>query len=355
MNENKNFKNILDRNILFFFRKLTSLSFIFPSYLPFMIGMLFSQIIAIKRRNYWKTLSLEVPPILITSITNRCNLKCTGCYNKPRENTAGAGMEKGMFLNILKEAMDIGSRIIFISGGEPMTRPDILSLTTGFPHILFPLFTNGLLITEGNIKNWKKQKNIVPVISLEGGENETDECRGSGVYNKIEKLSLLLKKSGILYGHSMTATRNNFKLLTDIEFIRRLYKSGARVFIFVEYQQNGNNQTIPPLTSDEKGIFLKSIEDLRKAIPGIFIEFPGEEGQYEGCLSAGRGFLHISADGSLEPCPFSPYSDSNLKNLSLKEALNSAFLRKIRDNHPELKGISGCALLEKREWVKSLL
>jgi len=75
-----------------------------------------------------------------------------------------------------------------------------------------------------------------------------------------------------------------------------------------------------------------------------------------GCLASGRGFVHISAEGNLEPCPFAPYSDTSLKDLTLKDALSSEFLRKIRENHQNLKETKGgCALWENRQWVASLL
>jgi MoaA/NifB/PqqE/SkfB family radical SAM enzyme len=76
---------------------------------------------------------------------------------------------------------------------------------------------------------------------------------------------------------------------------------------------------------------------------------------FGGCLSAGRGFAHISPEGSLEPCPFAPYSDVSLRDKTLKEALQSDFLRQIRENHNELTETGGCALWTKKEWVKSLL
>ncbi|MCL5073057.1 MAG: hypothetical protein M1308_19540, partial [Actinobacteria bacterium] len=96
--------------------------------------------------------------------------------------------------------------------------------------------------------------------------------------------------------------------------------------------------------------------DYKSRFPALFIAFPGGEDEMGGCLASGRGFVHISAGGSLEPCPFAPYSDTNLKNLSLKDALNSEFLKKIRESHETLKGTrGGCALWENREWVKSLV
>ena len=63
--------------------------------------------------------------------------------------------------------------------------------------------------------------------------------------------------------------------------------------------------------------------------PALFIEVPGDEDEIGGCLGAGKGFIHISAEGDVEPCPFAPYSDMNLRTVSLKDALNSEFLKKM--------------------------
>lgn len=96
--------------------------------------------------------------------------------------------------------------------------------------------------------------------------------------------------------------------------------------------------------------------EYKEKFPALFIAFPGSEDEMGGCLASGRGFVHISADGSLEPCPFAPYSDSNLKDLTLREALGSEFLKQVRENHDNLKETrGGCALWENRQWVRSLL
>ena len=73
-------------------------------------------------------------------------------------------------------------------------------------------------------------------------------------------------------------------------------------------------------------------------------------------MAAGRGFIHKIAEGDVEPCTFATYSDMNLNNVSLKEALNSDFLKKICENHAQLYETGGsCALWEKREIVQSSL
>ena len=88
----------------------------------------------------------------------------------------------------------------------------------------------------------------------------------------------------------------------------------------------------------------------------LFISFPGDEKLSDGCLAAGRGFFHINSHGGAEPCPFSPYSDINVIETSLREALKSKLFVAIRtgdillDEHD-----GGCVLFQKREEVEKLL
>ena len=98
------------------------------------------------------------------------------------------------------------------------------------------------------------------------------------------------------------------------------------------------------------------VRSFREKWSALFIEVPGDEDEIGGCLGAGKGFIHISAEGDVEPCPFAPYSDMNLRNVSLKDALNSDFLRKIRENHAQLHSSDGsCGLWAKRDLIQSFL
>ena len=88
----------------------------------------------------------------------------------------------------------------------------------------------------------------------------------------------------------------------------------------------------------------------------VFVAFPGDETPYGGCLAAGRGFIHIGPDGSLEPCPFAPFSDASVAETSLRDALGSEFLARLRAAHERLtESEGGCELWASRDWVASLL
>ena len=97
------------------------------------------------------------------------------------------------------------------------------------------------------------------------------------------------------------------------------------------------------------------MQEYRSKYPSLFIAVPWDEDDVGGCLSAGRGFVHINATGDLEPCPFAPFSDTNVRENTLKDALQSKLCAKIRQI-PELsreKG-GGCVLWKERELVQSL-
>jgi MoaA/NifB/PqqE/SkfB family radical SAM enzyme len=140
----------------------------------------------------------------------------------------------------------------------------------------------------------------------------------------------------------------------DESFVKQLVNSGCKLFMLVEYTPITKGTEDWVLTEAQRSRVVKIRNRFRSEFPAIFIALPWDEEEIGGCLSAGRGFVHISAEGNVEPCPFVPYSDTNLKNVSLKEALNSKMLRTIRENHLQLREIHGCALWAEREWIQSL-
>jgi MoaA/NifB/PqqE/SkfB family radical SAM enzyme len=177
-----------------------------------------------------------------------------------------------------------------------------------------------------------------------------------GLYSKVISAAEVLKRSKMFYGLSITITRFNFDQVTDPGYLQRYHKLGCRLFFFVEYVPQSSEDLDCCLTEDQKSVLRSRTEKLREELPGLYVCMPGEEEKFGGCLAAGRGFVHVSPQGDLEACPFAPYSDSNIINMPLTEALDSMLLSRIRDSHHLLKeSEGGCALWENREWVKELM
>ena len=353
---NSNIRKVLNESLSIFFKDALRVALTNPLQAYSLLKTVRSQKKAVRIRSNWERQGIHVPPILIFSITNKCNLHCKGCYHLALRQSPKAEMSEEKIRSVFTEAKELGIYFIVIAGGEPLVRQEMLDITKDFPEIVFLIFTNGLLINEEVLRKLKGQRNIVPVVSLEGYEEDTDERRGEGVYERLLRIVKKLKSRGIFWSVSLTVTRSNFATITDEQFVKSLVDLGCKLFFFPEYTPiaEGTEDWIP---TEEQRVNLSTLRDsLRSKFSALFITIPGDEEEIGGCLSAGRGFVHINAEGDVEPCPFAPYSDTNLRDSSLKDALQSEFLKTIRQNHERLsEAEGGCALWVEREWMRSLL
>jgi MoaA/NifB/PqqE/SkfB family radical SAM enzyme len=303
----------------------------------------------------------NVPAFLISSITSNCNLFCKGCY--ARENkSCGEGLKKEQLSSerwgeIFKEAKELGIAFILLAGGEPLLRRDVIEKAAEVREIMFPIFTNGTMLQEEYIKLFDKNRNLVPMLSIEGNREQTDGRRGEGTYDALMNVMDTLNEKSILYGVSVTVTTENVRTVTSKDFFDKIYNKGCRVLIFVEYVPvTVTTKQLAP-TDVEREILENKQQKLREQYDDvIFLSFPGDEKYSGGCLAAGRGFFHINVDGSAEPCPFSPYSDINLKDCTLREALKSPLFRKLNETGMLLgEHVGGCLLFQKEKEVKELV
>jgi MoaA/NifB/PqqE/SkfB family radical SAM enzyme len=81
-------------------------------------------------------------------------------------------MSATRFNELMDEARELGFAFALLAGGEPLIRPDILDITDAHPEIIFLLFTNGTLLSDPMLDRLDKQKNVIPVLSLEGYERD---------------------------------------------------------------------------------------------------------------------------------------------------------------------------------------
>ena len=303
----------------------------------------------------------HIPPFLIASITSACNLHCAGCYSRSNNETVDSEPVKQLngeeWLKIFEEANQLGINFILLAGGEPLLRFDIIRSASKVPNIMFPIFTNGTFMNDLYFDTFKKYRNLVPILSIEGNRETTDKRRGAGIYDKLIHNMDELMKNGLIYGASVTVTKENIKEVTSDEFLKSLSDRGCKAVIFVEYvPTEAENDALAPDDNDRKYLLdrLKELRLVKQEM--VYIAFPGDEKNFGGCTAAGRGFFHINWHGGAEPCPFSPFSDINVKDTSLFEALKSPLFTAIRDGEilkEEHKG--GCVLFEKRDKVEAIL
>jgi len=356
MDITKRSASTLNRGLRIFFSEFVRVSLRHPAQAAFFARTVLWQGRAARLRARHAAEGLQVPPIAIFSITNGCNLRCKGCYAQAIRGDAPDELSAEKLRDIVAQADHLGVSFFVVAGGEPLTRPEIVDIARDFPHIVFLLVTNGLLLDEALIGRLKTQRNTVPVLSMEGGQAETDARRGSGVHEQLERKMAALKAAGIFFAVSLTVTRRNFETLTDSRFVNGAIGAGCRLFFFLEYTpiREGTDDWV--ITEAQRDAMKGIVAGFRRQYPAVFVAVPWDEEEQGGCLASGRGFVHISARGDLEPCPFAPYSDTSLRDLPLKDALRSRFLRELRENRGRLAETGGgCALWKNRAWVGSLL
>ncbi len=358
MEHDSNYTSVLNRTITTYFRDAVRITLSNPSIALFFLRTIWWQKRAALRRQKWLKEGVHVPPFLILSVTDKCNLRCKGClaFAHQGHRSATRELSEDRLRSLVSEAHQLGISGIILAGGEPLMRKELLTITKDFPSIMFPLITNGTLIDEMVIRQFRAQHNVIPMISIEGNEWDTDERRGAGIYKRLEGVIAKLRAAGIFFGCSLTLTRSNVATITDTNFISDLVAGGTKLFLLLEYVafEEGTDKWV--VTDVQRRHLQQKIESFRAQLPALFFAIPEDEEQFGGCLSAGRGFVHINASGDVEPCPATPFSDASVQQMSLKEALQSNLLRTIRQQGLSLdEAEGGCVLWTEREWVRSLL
>ncbi|MBO7046395.1 MAG: radical SAM protein [Prevotella sp.] len=316
-----------------------------------------------RRKKVQEKEGIDVPPFLISSISTTCNLHCKGCYARSngiandQESERKVTMTPQQWQQIFTEAADMGINFSLLAGGEPMMRKDILEAVAEVKDMIFPIFTNGTLIGPSYVEFLRKHLNMVPIISIEGTAMGTDERRGQGVFKRAMQSMELLKQEDLFFGTSITITTENYQMVTSSEFIDQLRSYGCKIVFYIEYVPTEAGTEHLAFSDEHVAEMEQVLEARREEYEDIiFLSFPGDEKALGGCLASGRGFFHIGPDGSAEPCPFSPFSDSNVAEMGVRKALQSPLFRKIRTARAlGWDHTGGCTLFEHREEIEEMI
>lgn len=298
--------------------------------------------------------NLVVPPVVIFSPTVRCNLSCAGCYS--RDYPMDGEMTPDEIAGLFGQAEQLGVNFFVITGGEPLLRQGLMELLAAYRRLIFLLFTNATLMDRAWAQRVARLGNVAPLLSVEGGEQDTDSRRGKGVYERVAVGMAHLNEAGAFFGFSAMVTRRSAATLGDEAFVDEMVARGCRVGVYSSYVPSGSSadaEWVP--TREEQARFRGRVLDLRGRKAMILVHLPDDEFEQGGtCMAAGRGFVHVNAQGYVEPCPFAHWAADSVRTRSLKEALQAPLLAHIRD-HPHLLQLpqKGCALFEHEEELRA--
>jgi MoaA/NifB/PqqE/SkfB family radical SAM enzyme len=277
---------------------------------------------------------VHVPWAILIDPTEKCNLNCLGCWAGDYQRQHELDFET--LDRILTEAEQLGIYFIVFSGGEPLLRKkDLVALAEKHEGQVFHLFTNGTLIDEEFVHEMQRVGNITPAVSVEGLEETTDARRGKGVFQKVMRAMDLMRENGCVFGISVTYTKNNTEEVGSDEFIDLMVAKGAAYGWYFTYIPIGKDVDLELMATPEQRAYMYDrILYFRETKPIFLADFWNDGEAVNGCIAGGRSYFHINAAGEVEPCAFVHYATCNIKDMSLKEALQNPLFAAYQKRQP---------------------
>jgi MoaA/NifB/PqqE/SkfB family radical SAM enzyme len=144
-----------------------------------------------------------------------------------------------------------------------------------------------------------------------------------------------LKERKLLFGISCCYTSKNSEVIGSEEYFDAMINMGAKFAWLFTYMPIGAD-AVPELlaTAEQREFMYRQIRKFREEKPIFTMDFWNDGEYVNGCIAGGRSYLHINANGDIEPCAFVHYSDSNIKDKTLIEAYKSPLFQAYRANQP---------------------
>ncbi len=298
----------------------------------------------------------NIPWAILLDPTSACNLHCVGCWAADYGHALNLSFDD--IDSIITQGKELGTYVYIYTGGEPLVRKrDLIRICEKHSDCTFLCFTNATLIDAEFIEEIARVKNFVPIISAEGEESTTDARRGEGTYRKIDAAMDLLHERGLLFGVSICYTSQNADSVASDEYIDWLIEKGAFfawIFTYMPVGVDSPADLMP--TPEQREMLYRFNKHVRATKPLFTLDFQNDGEFVGGCIAGGRRYLHINAAGDVEPCVFIHYSNANIHDVSLIDALRSPLFmgyykeQPFNDNH-----LRPCPMLENPECIEELV
>ena len=243
------------------------------------------------------------PAFLMLSITNRCNLKCRGCWVSQTNPPCSLTLEQ--MQGIIDTAARYKSRFFGILGGEPLFHPDLMTLFRNNPKAYFQLYTNGTMLDKKTADELAELGNVTALVSIEGLETESRRRRGSDdVFARSMAGLEAAVKAGLFTGVTASINKKNFDELVSREYLDFLVRKGVHYIWYFIYRPCGTAPEYENALDREHVLKLRKflVEQRRTAKILILDAYWDADGRAL-CPGAMGLSHHIAPNGAVEFCP----------------------------------------------------
>lgn len=251
-------------------------------------------------------------PFLMISLTDRCNLRCAGCWVSSQGG--GRTLSAEALDRLIVEWKRKGSFFFGLLGGEPLLSPALLPILRRHPDCYFQLFTNGLLLDDAYARELRRLANVTPLISIEGLREESDLRRGgTGVYDGSLRALESCTRAGLITGVATSVCADNIDELVSEAFVREVIRRGAQYLWYYIYRPVGPNPDPARALTREQIVRLRRfLVEMRSRVPLVLVDAYWDHEGRALCPAAVGISHHIGPGGDVEPCPPLQFSCGNI-------------------------------------------
>lgn len=317
--------------------------------------------------------SRDKKPVVVWNVTQRCNLKCVHCYSRSEDKSHANELSTEEGIQLLDDLAQFGSPVVLFSGGEPLIRPDILTLiryatNSGMRAVLS---TNGTLINDRIAAKLKDIGLSYVGISLDGLALVHDAFRGvNGTFDKVIRAIRNCKEVGLKVGLRFTINKRNFQEIDGIFdlveeqqipricFYHLVYSGRGADLIKEDLDHEQTREVVDlimerTLTLHDKGMAVETLTvDNHADGPYIYLRLLKENPEraeqvlellkMNGGNNSGRGIGCVSWDGSVHADQFwRHHSFGNVRNRRFSEIWtdpNDELLLKLKEKKKFVHG-----------------
>ena len=295
------------------------------------------------------------PAFLFISPTNRCNLRCQGCWVE--QTQPAVDMDPALLRRLIDASRSQGSRFVGILGGEPLLYPPLFDVLATYPDCYFQLFTNGTLLTADVAATLRRLGNVTPLISVEGLARVSDERRGGeDVFARTLAGIDHCRRNGLIIGVACSVCRSNFDEVVTEAFLCDMIRRGVHYVWYYIYRPSGPNPAPELALSADQIVALRQfMVDQRPRQPVLIVDAYWDHEGRALCPAAAGLSHHIGPRGDAEVCPPIQYAVETLAGGADPVAVyqQSAFLARFREMAPART--RGCILLEQPAELAAFL
>lgn len=275
-------------------------------------------------------------------LTERCNLRCTHCYQTGEKGQELSERELNNIIEEISSLLTAWGKIyeiefspsVNITGGEPLLRPELFTVLSEFRHRGFDtyLLTNGILATKEKAKRLSHTGVKGVQVSIEGPEQIHDTIRGKNSFAASLRGVRNLLETGLKVTLNMTLSRLNAgSLMETIDLARnagvqrlgfsRLVPSGRGRTLLKEMLETSAVQNLYEkvfATGNSNGLEIVTGDPVASQFRNMAGDDDPGSIPLGGCAAGVTG-ITIMPDGSLLPCRRLPIMIGNVKKDSLRE------------------------------------